>query len=148
MNNLKRNKKTFYVCNQKEEDGRLVYDEPKKMVLNYQPVSMVGEIIAFGSEYINRLIIYTTAENAKNLDQEIVKISNVAWDKLKSDLSEEIGYITKEIRKYGMVCPSFPLHMPVFVDISLGYACICKTRECEKKVIFILFLPPGFTQII
>ena len=66
MNNLKRNKKTFYVCNQKEEDGRLVYDEPKKMVLNYQPVSMVGEIIAFGSEYINRLIIYTTAENAKN----------------------------------------------------------------------------------
>ena len=66
MNNLKRNKRVFYVCNQIEEKGRLIFTEPKKMILNYQPVSMTGEIIAFGSEYINRLIIYTNSEIVKN----------------------------------------------------------------------------------
>ena len=65
MNNLKRNKNVLYLCNRKEENGRLVFSQPIKMELNYQPVSTTGEMISFGSDFINRLIIYTTKRIAK-----------------------------------------------------------------------------------
>lgn len=65
MTNLKRNKQEFYICNRVEKDGRMIFTKPKKLEMNYQPVSMTGEIISFGSEFINKLIIYTTKKKAK-----------------------------------------------------------------------------------
>lgn len=65
MTNLKRNKREFYLCNRIEQDGRLIFTKPKKLKMNYQPVSMTGEIISFGSEFINKLILYTTEKKSK-----------------------------------------------------------------------------------
>ena len=65
MNNLKRNKNVLYLCQQVENNGRLEFSKPIKLKLNYQPVSMTGEIISFGSEFINKLVIYTTDKVAK-----------------------------------------------------------------------------------
>lgn len=104
MNNLKRNRKVFYVCNQKVENDRLIFTEPKKMFLNYQPISMTGEIIAFGSEYINRLIIYTNskiAENFHNFDRcYVYKKPPTTYDKFCSEADfyvdgEPLIYLTE-----------------------------------------------------
>ena len=65
MTNLKRNKQVLYLCNRIEKDGRLIFDKPKKLKVNYQPVSMTGEIISFGSEFINKLVIYTNDKIAR-----------------------------------------------------------------------------------
>lgn len=89
MTNLKRNRNVLYLCNRIEKDDRLIFDKPKKMKLNYQPISTTGEIISFGSEFINRLIIYTTKDVAKkfhNFDR--VYVYNAVpktYDKLCSD---------------------------------------------------------------
>lgn len=89
MTNLKRNKKIFYLCNRIEENGRLVFSEPKKLKMNYQPISMTGEIISFGSEFINKLILYTTEEKAKqfhNFDRcYIYKQPPKNYDKFASE---------------------------------------------------------------
>lgn len=66
MNHLQRNKRKIYLCNQEEENGRIIYSEPKEYNLNFQPLTTDGEIIAIGSEYINRLVIYTTPNIAKD----------------------------------------------------------------------------------
>lgn len=66
MTNLRRNKRILYLCNQKEENDRIIYTEPKKMKLNYLPLSTTGEIIAFGNEFIDRLVIYTTPKISKD----------------------------------------------------------------------------------
>ena len=58
MNNLKRNKRPFYYCTRQEENGRIFYSKPKRIRLNYQPISSEGEMIAIGPEYYNRLIVY------------------------------------------------------------------------------------------
>ena len=65
MTNLKRNKRKFYLCNRTEENGRVIFSEPIELEMNYQPVSMTGEIISFGSEFINKLVLYTTEEKSK-----------------------------------------------------------------------------------
>ena len=89
MTNLKRNRNVLYLCNRIEKDGRLIFDKPKKMEFNYQPVSMTGEIISFGAEFIDKLIIYTTKKIAKkfhNFDR--VYINNevpVEYDKTCAD---------------------------------------------------------------
>lgn len=89
MYNLKRNRNVLYLCNRIEENGRLIFSKPKKYKLNYQPVSMVGEIISFGPEYINKLIAYTTKEVAKDFHNfDRVYINNKIpkeYDKLCKD---------------------------------------------------------------
>ena len=72
MNYLKRNKRKIYLCNQKEENGRIEYTKPREFELNFQPLTSDGEIIAIGSEYTNRLVIYTKptiAKEFKNKDR-------------------------------------------------------------------------------
>lgn len=64
MNHLIRNKRIVYLCNQTIENERIIYTEPKKYNLNYQPLSTDGEIIVAGNEYINRLAVYTSPEIA------------------------------------------------------------------------------------
>ena len=66
MNHLVRNKRVVYLCKQKEENGRIIYDEPAEYKLYCQPLSTDSEIIAAGQEYINRLVIYTSPEIASN----------------------------------------------------------------------------------
>lgn len=67
MNNLKRNKRTLYVCNKKIVNDRIVFDEPKKIKVNYQPIADkdAGIILAVGLDYINRLILYMRPSMAK-----------------------------------------------------------------------------------
>ena len=89
MTNLRRNRNVLYLCNQIEENDRLIFDKPKRMKLNYQPLSMTGEIISFGSEFIDKLIIYTTKDVAKqfhNFDRVYInnKVPSV-YDKLCKD---------------------------------------------------------------
>lgn len=74
MNNLKRNKRAIYLCKQKESNGRIIFDKPKKFKVNYQPVSdkSYAQILATGPEYIHRLIVYMKPKIAKefhNLDR-------------------------------------------------------------------------------
>lgn len=61
MNRLNRNKREVYLCNAivDEQTDRLIYTEPKKMNLNFLPLSSAGEIIAIGEDYAKRLIVYT-----------------------------------------------------------------------------------------
>ena len=97
MNNLKRNRNVLYLCKQIEENGRIVFDRPKKFNLNYQPVSTTGEIISFGSEFINRLIIYTTSEVAKefhNFDR--VYINNKLPEEYDKTCSDADFYVNGE----------------------------------------------------
>lgn len=58
MNNLKRNKRKFYYCTKKEENGRIIFSKPKEIRLNYQPIKSVGEILEAGPDSINTLIVY------------------------------------------------------------------------------------------
>ena len=66
MNRLSRNKRIVYLCNQIIENDRVIYSEPKKYKVNYQPLSTDGEIIVAGSEHNNRLVVYTSPEIAKD----------------------------------------------------------------------------------
>ena len=74
MNNLKRNKRPLYICNQTIVNNRKLFSEPIKVYVNYQPVADKdkGIILAVGPEYINRLIVYmrpSMAEKFKNGDR-------------------------------------------------------------------------------
>lgn len=64
MNNLKRDKKEFYLCKQ-EEDGRF-FKEPILKKLNYQPTSSTGDILAYGADYTMYLTISTTPQKARD----------------------------------------------------------------------------------
>ena len=67
MNNLKRNKRTLYLCRQIIDNDRIFFDEPIKVKVNYQPVADkdVGEILAVGQDYFNRFIVYMRPSVAK-----------------------------------------------------------------------------------
>jgi hypothetical protein len=67
MNNLKRNKRWLYLCNQYIENDRKFFDKPQKIKVNYQPIADkdMGQILAVGPEYTNRLIVYMRPEVAK-----------------------------------------------------------------------------------
>ena len=67
MNNLKRNKRTLYVCNQKIVNDRKIFNKPRMIKVNYQPIADKdsGIILAVGMEYINRLIVYMKPSMAK-----------------------------------------------------------------------------------
>ena len=64
MNNLKRDKKGFYLC-KKEESGRF-FQKPILKKLNYQPTSSTGDILAYGADYTMYLTITTTPKKAKD----------------------------------------------------------------------------------
>lgn len=69
MNRLNRNKRTVYLCNAIIEDttDRLIFAKPKKIKLNFLPLSSTGEIIAIGEEYIKRLVVYTGLDEIKQI---------------------------------------------------------------------------------
>jgi hypothetical protein len=58
MNNLKRNKRKLWHCTKTIEDGKVIFTEPEKVLLNYQPIKSVGEILEAGPDSINTLIAY------------------------------------------------------------------------------------------
>lgn len=58
MNNLKRNKRTFYVCNKIEENGRIVFGEPVKVSLNFQPIRSDFQMLEAGPDFRDTLIVY------------------------------------------------------------------------------------------
>ena len=64
MYGLKRNKRPIYLCNKTIENDRIIYSEPEKHEINYQPLLTEGEIITAGTEYINRLVVYLSLEEA------------------------------------------------------------------------------------
>lgn len=66
MNRLRRNKRKIFLCSQIEENGRKFFSKPQEWQLNYQPLSTEGEIITAGTEYINRLVVYTSPKEASN----------------------------------------------------------------------------------
>ena len=75
---LKRNKRKIYLCSKVEKNGRKIFSEPKEYMLNYQPLTTDGEVITAGTEYINRLAIYTDVKIAKefhNADRCYVYVS-------------------------------------------------------------------------
>lgn len=67
MNRLRRNKRLLYVCNQVEKNGRTIYEKPIPIKVNYQPVADkdMGEVLAFGQDYINRMIVYINPNQRK-----------------------------------------------------------------------------------
>ena len=66
MKHLARNKRSIYLCKQAIKNDRIVFLEPVEYKLNFQPLSTDGEIIAAGSEYINRLVVYTNPQIAQS----------------------------------------------------------------------------------
>lgn len=58
MNNLLRNKRTFYYCNKKEENGRVIFSKPQKIRLNYQPIRSQLQMLEVGPDDRNTLIVY------------------------------------------------------------------------------------------
>ncbi len=66
MNHLTRNKRKIYLCNQQEQNNRIIFLEPVEYKLNYQPLSTDGEIIVAGNEYNKRLAVYTSPNIAQN----------------------------------------------------------------------------------
>lgn len=65
MKQLIRNRRNIYLCNKIEDNGRIKFLEPELYKVNFQPLSSAGEIIASGNDYVNRLVIYTSVEKAK-----------------------------------------------------------------------------------
>ena len=49
MVSLVRNKRKFYLCKKTVDD--IKFEKPKKKILNYQPISSVGEMLTLGEEY-------------------------------------------------------------------------------------------------
>lgn len=50
---------------------------------------------------VNKL--YDLPENADELDRDIIDISNAAYDEVKDEMTEEIGYITEPILRYEFI---------------------------------------------
>lgn len=70
MNNLKRNKRKLYFCKRKEVDGRIIYDKPVEMKLNYQPIESTktqGQQFETGLDYTSTLIVYTRLDYGKEI---------------------------------------------------------------------------------
>lgn len=65
MNNLKRNKRTFYVCNKKEENGRIIFSEPQEVRLNFQPIRSDFQMLEAGPDFRSTLIVYMRPSKGK-----------------------------------------------------------------------------------
>jgi hypothetical protein len=70
MYSLKRNKRDVYLCNKDIENNRKIYKQPVLHKLNYQPLTTAGEVITAGTEYINRLAVYTDIKTAQNFHND------------------------------------------------------------------------------
>ena len=67
MNNLKRNKRKFYLCKKKEENGRVIFAEPIEVKLNFQPIESKktqGQLLEFGPDFTSTLIVYMKSSEA------------------------------------------------------------------------------------
>ena len=70
MNNLKRNKRKLYLCKRKKVDGRIIYDKPVEIRLNYQPIESArtqGKLLETGLDYVSTLIVYTNSFIGKEI---------------------------------------------------------------------------------
>lgn len=68
MNNLKRNKRKFYLCQKIEENGRIIFSEPIEVKLNFQPIESVktqGQLLEAGPDFTSTLIVYMRPSNGK-----------------------------------------------------------------------------------
>lgn len=64
MIQLKRNKRKFYLC--KKIEDSIKFENPKVKVLNYEPVSSVGEMLTLGQEFAMYLKITCTPKEAED----------------------------------------------------------------------------------
>ena len=70
MNNLKRNKRWLYFCKRKPVNGRMIFEKPVKMKLNYQPIESTktqGRLLKTGLDYVSTLIVYTNPHYGKEI---------------------------------------------------------------------------------
>lgn len=61
MNVLKRNKRKLYLCRKIEDNGRIIFDKPIEIRVNYQPIEDTrtrGQLLEFGPDYTSTLIVY------------------------------------------------------------------------------------------
>lgn len=66
MNNLKRNKRKLYLCQKIKEDGRIIFDKPVEIKVNYQPIESVktqGQMLDAGPDFTSTLIVYMRPTN-------------------------------------------------------------------------------------
>lgn len=59
MRTLLRNKRKIYLCQQYQENDRMVFDEPIELFENYLPTNSDGDLIAIGLNYPKYLRIKT-----------------------------------------------------------------------------------------
>lgn len=64
MNSLMRNKRPLYLCKQyvDEEVNVIKYHKPKKIVINWQPISSDGQVLIVGIEYSEYIRVKGTAD--------------------------------------------------------------------------------------
>ena len=67
-------------------DGSVRVEDPL-----YTPITM------------NRKVLYDTAENAARLDRTVLSISHAAWEEVRDEMGEVLGYIDTPIRQRGLV---------------------------------------------
>ena len=48
-------------------------------------------------------LLYDTPENAANFDEKVLALSHVAWDSIKDQMDEALGYIDSNVEKKGYV---------------------------------------------
>lgn len=65
MNNLKRNKRKFYLCTKTEENGRIIFEEPQEIWLNYQPIRSSLQMLEAGPDNRGTLIVYMKPSKGK-----------------------------------------------------------------------------------
>ena len=61
MNVLKRNKRKVYLCRKIEDNGRMIFDEPLELRINFQPIEdtkTIGTVLEIGPDYTSTLIVY------------------------------------------------------------------------------------------
>lgn len=63
MINLKRNKKTFYLC--KKVPNSTQFSEAEEINLHYEPTNSTGEILVLGQDYSEYLRITCTVEEGQ-----------------------------------------------------------------------------------
>lgn len=70
MNSLKRNKRELYICKRyvDSETNVTKFKKPKKILINWQPISTDSEVLGLGIEYSKHIRIKSTVEEAKIFD--------------------------------------------------------------------------------
>ena len=53
----------------------------------------------------SKALLYNTPENAAHLDPEIMEISHAAWDAIREEMEEVLGYIDTPVDKPKVTCP-------------------------------------------